>query len=119
MSTLKLVLTHHWYDMIESGVKKQEYRTIKGSIVSKLFYVKHSEVSNDIFTKSLIDHTNGCPLIKHFSKSFDKVEFARAYDKNRKIMTFEIANIDIGTAVPEWSDNWPGNVFRIHLGKKI
>ena len=27
MKTLHLVLKHKWYDMIESGEKKEEYRT--------------------------------------------------------------------------------------------
>jgi len=34
-------------------------------------------------------------------------------------MTFAIEGIDIGPAKPEWSDNWPGNVFRIKIGERI
>ena len=34
MKTLDLVLKHKWYDMIESGLKTEEYREIRPCIVT-------------------------------------------------------------------------------------
>lgn len=96
---LRLPLKKRWYDMIASGVKKEEYRTIKEYWVTRLK------------DKSLI---NPQPF-----KQFDLIEFKNGYGKNVPTMLFECEGIDIGPAVPEWSDNWKGDVFIIKIGKRI
>jgi len=114
--TLKLVLTYHWYDFIESGEKKEEYRSIKPSIVSLLFDWKKSHDSRERFTKLLtLDFIP--PNIWKYLKPYDTIEFYRGYSKDRKSMVVELKRIDIGSAVPEWSGNWQGKVFILKLGR--
>lgn len=56
---------------------------------------------------------------KILSKGFDAVKFTNGYQKNSPWFLIECKGVDVGTAVPEWSDNWPGDVFRIKLGNII
>ena len=39
--------------------------------------------------------------------------------KNAPRFEIEFKGISIGKAVPEWSDNWQGNVFVLKLGEII
>jgi hypothetical protein len=114
---LKLVLKYKWYDFIETGIKKHEYRSVKPSIVRLLFKVpKHYTVEQ--FTKQLIEHPAD-PLLWQYLKPIEDVVFYRGYSSDRKQMQLKVTGIEIGTAKPEWSDNWQGNVFIIKLGKII
>lgn len=124
MSTLKLVLKYKWFDMIESGKKKEEYREIKESIVSLLFNWNMCGHTRESFTKELLlngkETVVSCrTILWMYQKDFDKVEFYRGYSKGRKTMTFNLKKITIGSANPELSDNWQGDVFIIKLGKQI
>lgn len=53
------------------------------------------------------------------TKSFDQVKFTNGYAANAPTMVVECKGIRIGTAKPEWSDNWQGDVFIIELGEII
>ena len=44
MIVLDLVLTHHWYDLIESGRKTVEYREVKPYWTKRLFRKPYSHV---------------------------------------------------------------------------
>ncbi len=44
MPVLDLVLTHHWYDKIDSGEKRHEYREIKRYWTKRLFARPYSAV---------------------------------------------------------------------------
>lgn len=114
---LKLVLKHKWYDMIESGVKPEEYREIKESIVGLLFNWRDSGFDRLIFTDILYEEGSDSTLWKYL-KPFDSVEFYRGYSKGRKTMIHKIDSVGIGKANPEWSENWPGKVFIIKLCKR-
>ena len=50
---------------------------------------------------------------------FDTITFRNGYSANAPTMVVECLGITIGKAKPKWSDNWPGNVFIIKLGKII
>ena len=108
---LRLTLKKRWYDMIASGVKVEEYREVKGYWVSRLmFWVQRVDlVTHDLYFNRM-----------HYAfKDFDLVQFKNGYNKNAPTITFEFDGIDIGPAVPEWSDNWQGDVFRIKIGKRV
>jgi len=97
MRNLTLNVKKKWFDMIAFGVKKEEYREIKKYWKDRLL--------EPVFILSF--------------KEFDTVTFKNGYSKNAPTMVVEFKGIDIGNAVPEWSDNWQGKVFVIKLGKVI
>lgn len=53
------------------------------------------------------------------SRFYDLIEFKNGYGKNAPTILIECKGITTGLAVPELSDNWPGEVFIIKLGKII
>jgi hypothetical protein len=110
---LHLNLKKKWYDMWADGVKTEDYREVKKHWVSRLCK-RHSYsvvAGGDLRDK----HTN----TQFTFKKFDIIQFKNGYGKNAPTMTFEFLGIDIGEAVPEWSDNWKGDVFRIKGGKRL
>lgn len=44
METLDLVLKGKWFDMIQSGIKREEYREIKSYWTKRLFNKEYSQV---------------------------------------------------------------------------
>ena len=93
MKTLHLNLTAKWYTMIESGVKKEEYREIK-----------------DYWKKRLIAYD-------HRFKSFDIVVFSYGYTKRR--MAFRVNSVTIGRGLIEWGAPLNEDVYIISLGERI
>ena len=69
---LDLVLTHHWYDMITKGPKREEYRVQSPNWIKRLF-------------------SYGCG---------DIVRFRRGYSST--FADFRIVNITTGIGRPEW-----------------
>jgi len=98
--------------MIASGEKKEEYREIKPYWIHRLTWhgfhncsiydLLHFEIYSDVY--------------RH---DFDAVCFTNGYAKNAPSFTIELKEIFIGTAKPEWSDNWQGEIFVIKLGDII
>lgn len=100
MKILDLVLTYHWYDMIESGEKKEEYREIKPYWIRRLIEQPMDEDSGHVFF---------C--------DYDYVRFHRGYTSTT--MTFTVREISIGGGKPEWGAPTDSHVFIIKLGKRI
>ena len=109
MKTLHLVLKANWYDMIDRGEKKEEYREIK-----------------PYWTKRLTDYNNIHEWFRDISKrkfdisipyTYPYVCFHKGYTSVN--MIFEIKSIDIGQGKPEWGAPADRNVFIIKLGKRI
>jgi hypothetical protein len=109
MKTLHLPLKAKWYEMIESGVKTEEYREIKPYWEKRL--LKYGDVWGSrkdvirINKKSML-------LFRHY----DVVKFSYGYTK--RTMTFEIESITIGKGKPEWGAPTE-DVFIIKLGKRV
>ena len=80
---LHLTLKKYWFDMIKSGVKKEEYREIK-----------------DYWIKRFKDMS----LEPHFKlfKSFSVIEFKNGYAKDAPTMRVEFKGIRIGKPKIEW-----------------
>jgi hypothetical protein len=95
-NTLKLVLTHKWYDMIESGEKTEEYRDITPYWVRRLvkYFSNYSHLINQphLYLSGRFDVE---------FKPYTHVQFQRAYPKNPPRMTKAIKSIRIGTGKPE------------------
>lgn len=121
MKTLHLPLKKQWYEMIESGVKTEEYREIKTYWEKRLLeydkminFIKKN--MNEIIVRRVLNY----PLIdfaKVFSKGYKYVRFSYGYTK--RTMTFEIERITIGKGKPEWGSPIDKDVFIIKLGKRL
>lgn len=81
--------------MIASGEKKEEYRELSQYWAKR--FLGHQVMLNPYFY----------------------VLFRHGYAKDAPEIMLECKGIDIGTAKPEWSDNWQGEVFVIKLGEII
>lgn len=118
---LNLVVANKWYDMIASGEKNEEYRTIKAYWINRLVEAKvegceeYRKVSIcpdfDIFIsnakfKELLEKKNARFI--HFTH----VRFFNGYSKTRQSIEKEIENITIGEAKKGLCpDEWAGVEF--------
>lgn len=121
MKILHLPLKKEWYEMIESGLKTEEYREIKPYWIVRLFgdengrkisrYIANFLVINIDILKRCIESG------KLVFKSFNFTKFSYGYTK--RTMTFEIESIAIGKGKPEWGAPTDKDVFIIKLGKRL
>lgn len=113
MEALDLVVTGKWYDMIEAGIKKEEYRELKPFWVKRFCYWWKSE--HDINCKR-------CSYLKCLQNGyvcypFDVVHFHRGYTKTT--CSFELETVFIGTGNEDWGAPKDEDVFILKLGKRI
>lgn len=117
---LHLPQKKEWYQMIESGVKTEEYREIKPHWIKRfLVYADGRRISNSdakYLTRNLsvlfafiYEGT-----IKHIN--YTHVKFSYGYTK--RTMAFEIERITIGKGKPDWGAP-DEDVFIIELGERI
>lgn len=130
MKTLKLTLKKQWFDMIASGVKKEEYREIKPYFISRLTNVGSGwrpEARQEVeFYLKYGDETtqNIKPTISQMQKrginfeNYDAVEFTNGYGKHRPQITLECLGIEIGQGNCKWGAPLE-DVFIIKLGNRI
>ena len=105
---LHLTLKREWYEMIASGEKREEYRTI-----------------NKFWHKRLVDHMyipfgmEYAPMA--FMIPYTHVEFSLGYPKRddwSRRMLFEVFNISMGKGNPNWGAP-DKDVFKIELGRRV
>ena len=94
MSSLKLVLKKRWFDLIESGEKKEEYRAITPYWCRRI-------LTEDGKTKH------------------DQVIFYYGYAKDRPSMTFKIESIRIGQGKAEWGAVLGKEYIAIRIGQRL
>ena len=99
MKELKLVLKKKWYDLIDSGEKKEEYRDLT------IFWEKR-------LWEHFVDYPTG-------PKEFDAVTFYLGYAKDRPSMSFEWKGTEIRTGKEEWGAEPGTEYFVIKLGDRI
>ena len=102
LKTLVLPLKKEWYEMIESGVKTEEYRECKPYWNKRLMRKVWNFADNSL-----------CDI----PKKFDAVKFTYGYTK--RTITFECKGITIGRGNAEWGAPTDEDVFIIKLGKRI
>lgn len=114
---LNLPLKKEWYDMIESGEKKEEYREIKGYWIRKMIATietgkeidQHPREENMAMLKEKESKNR---LIKYTSVLF-------RYGYTKKTMEFKCEGISIGIGNPKWGAPKDEEVFIIKLGERI
>ena len=113
--TLDLVLKVKWYEMIESGFKREEYRKIGA------FWAKRLCISPK--TIKCRERAEKC-VAGDFSvahcwtlRDFRFVRFHRAYTSTT--MTFKIDGIEINEGNPEWGAVPGEKYFVIKLGQRL
>ena len=116
---LDLPLKKKWYEMIENGIKKEEYREIKPYWCNRLLFmypfitqywagilarVKKGEIDFDEV------------LLEHGTRHYTHVRFRYGYTK--RTMLFELDSITIGKGKTEWGAPEDKEVFILKLGDK-
>ena len=133
--TLYFNLQKRWFDLIDSGDKKEEYREIKEHWVLRLienkgYWCSHilSEKLRGIFwyyrgrNNSRVNAVK--EILKHEEinfKEFDTVTFVNGYSGKARKLIVEFKGIEIGFPISGLSEEgWlDRNVFKIKLGEII
>lgn len=116
MKILHLPLKKEWYEMIESGIKTEEYREIKPYWEKRLIDYKalKSDYKSLAVKRYILNSwTDPC---QRYPKGYTHVTFSYGYTK--RTMTFEIKNIRIGKGRTDWGAP-DEDVFIIELGKRV
>ena len=113
--TLCLPLKKEWYEMIESGIKTEEYREIK-PYWSKRFLKNFPITWRMALNIGMLSKNYAHLYGKELYPEYTHIKFSYGYTK--RTMIFELEKIAIGKGKPEWGA--PNeDVFIIHLGKRI
>lgn len=120
MKVLYLPLKAEWYNLIESGVKTEEYRQVKPFYIRRLGciggpmkyleqfnYDEHLEVIEENIARGMSVNMNG----------YTHVQFSYGYTK--RTMLFQIDNITVGYGKVEWGAPDDEKVFIIKLGPRV
>lgn len=105
MKILDLPLKALWYEMIESGIKKEEYREVKSYWSKRLLG----------FNQPLFSHRYG--LVNCNQKGYSHVRFRYGYTK--RTVLFKIDEIIIGRGNPVWGAPTDKDVYIIKIGDRI
>ena len=105
---LYLTLKKKWYDMIVSGEKKEEYRSVTDYWMIRLAGIKGCGTSYN-FTL-LCNKSNKC-------RDYDFVVFRNGYNANSPMAMFECKGITVGQGKTKWGAP-DHRVFIISLGKQ-
>lgn len=117
---LHLPLKKEWYEMIESGVKTEEYREIKPHWIKRFFVHTDGRRINNSDAEYLARNLGELffavyeGIIKHIN--YTHVTFSYGYTK--RTMTFEIQTIRTGKGRADWGAP-DEHVFIVELGKRV
>lgn len=105
MKILDIVVSKEPFDMIEAGIKKEEYREDKPYWIKRLVTLVYDGLK-----------------FSYKPKHFDYVQFRNGYKKDARKLLIEYKGIDIGKPNPDWTVglfDGKKDVFRIKLGEII
>jgi len=128
MNTLKLTLKKQWFDLIEQGIKQEEYREIKPYWFERLVfqyekafeYCTGYNYKQQLYVEEGIQHTlseskKSMVAMKHF----DLVEFTNGYNSTSPKITLDVKSIIIGQGLTEWGAVELQRYFIIKLGREV
>jgi len=107
---LELVLKKKWFDLIESGQKKEEYRDITAYWCVRILTSPYHKTYGDNMAKSL-------PL-GYYNSRHSQVRFRLGYGKDAPQMIFAINGVKVSIPKPEWSEPNAQKSFTIELGER-
>ena len=113
--TLYLPLKKEWYEMIESGVKTEEYREIK-PYWSKRFLKGFPAFWRMAFNVCMLSREFTILHEREIHPIYSSVRFSYGYTK--RTMTFRLVKITVGKGRPEWGAP-EEEVFIIKLGERL
>ena len=123
MIVLDLSIKVCWYDMIESGEKKEEYRDFSPYYANRLLYGCNLGVK--AYWETIFANAQTKPWFKpdmllsdYGSRHYDAVRFHRGHG-SPATMLLEYEGIEIGKGKPEWGAPEDKDVFIIKLGKRL
>lgn len=128
--TLHLVLKRKWWDMIESGEKKEEYRDFTPFYVKRLCDNPCFNKQGEIIERNIIDkwtldacEKRGIDLKTAWAngniipKDYSSVTFHFGY--TNKTMVYSVKDISVGEGRTEWGAETGKEYFIIKLGERI
>ena len=118
MTNLHLVLKKKWFDLILSGIKKEEYREIKPYWVNRLYRITPANVYQfeDLEELSIeLKKDYGYEVDAKF-RPFTHITFQHGYSKSARRMTVECQGIAIAEGNPDWGAEPGKKYFIIKLG---
>lgn len=104
MKTLTLSLKKQWFDMINAGVKKEEYREIKPNYIARLFDRREMLDCMGLCSAAAFEEKQW-PKPMMFVKHYDRLVFTLGYpktDDHERRLTLKNPKIRVGTGRPEW-----------------
>ena len=121
---LQMALKTKWFDMTESGLKKEDYREINHYWIKRLMTKKYNSIypiEQDAIN-GLLKHIDANYLVKNHSKPFTMNVMTLGYPSKSdtsKFLHYEHAGIEIREGNPEWGAE-PGKLyFVVKHGERI
>lgn len=114
---LELPLEGKWYDMIESGAKKEEYRALKPYWVKRIFGCKRCRSKGKFPVEPVCLHCIFLGSAYRNNWLYNRVRFRFGYTK--RTMTYKIKFISVGRGKPEWGADTENKVIIIEIGERI
>ncbi|WP_071146137.1 hypothetical protein [Bacteroides ihuae] len=129
-TTLKLTLSCKWYDMIESGIKKEEYRDITPYWISRICRKNDKHLTKEEKTTLFnILHETGalgfvaaiisCGITFYNHKTVTFYRGVPYFSDKAKHMTWSIESMGIGIGNIDWGAPQNKHVIKLTLGKRI
>ena len=112
MKVLYLPLKREWYDMIEKGIKKEEYREFN------MFWLRR--LADSSFYHQINSVVTGVRELPF--KPFTHVHFTLGYPKRDDMsrhMVWNIKEIVIAEGKPEWGAEPGRKYFVVRLGERV
>lgn len=123
IKVLDLSLKFFWYDMIERGEKREEYRDFTPYYANRLLYgcnLGAKEYWETIFTNYKIKPWfKPYMMLQHYGcRHYDAVRFHRGQG-SPVTMLWEYEGLEIDKGKPEWGAPEDKDVFIIKLGRRL
>lgn len=121
MDTLKLTLKKVWFDMIQGGIKTEEYREIKWYWVERFFDVNNltrDKIDKEFIIGELKKGSISIPGYSLIPKIYYSVEFYNGAYFSKELPWFEkiLYGITLDYGKPEWGAPDNERVFILKLG---
>lgn len=116
---LFLTLKKEWFDLIDAGVKLEEYREIKQYWIKRFCDTNiHLPYVYCKLEKCCLECFKDKPT-SFKMRHFDTVTFQLGYKRNAPRMVFKIKEIAIAQGEPSWGAESGQEYFVIRLGDRI